>query len=264
MSKKYLLVTSDDFGISHSVNQGILQGFQRGLVRSSNFMAAAPWFPEAARLAKTHQLPIGVHVTLTSEWTNMSCAPITGAKSLTNELGYFYSDYQSLLPTIDIEDVKNEYRAQINRVIASGIQPTHIDSHMLIDLSYPGSETYQFIADAIEEVAAEYGLIYTYAMNNGKLKYFDQRFELTHKTLEQVTDVLVQFESGIFHIICHCALDNEEQQALALSDESVYRWASKVRQNDLDIVSSLEFKNFVEEQGFEVIDIHKVIELNQR
>ncbi|WP_047049997.1 ChbG/HpnK family deacetylase [Vibrio mexicanus] len=59
MSKKYLLITSDDFGISHSVNQGILRGFTHGLLQSSNFMAAAPWLPEAVRLAKEHNLPMG-------------------------------------------------------------------------------------------------------------------------------------------------------------------------------------------------------------
>ncbi len=33
MNKKYLLVTSDDFGVTHSVNQGILKGFTHCILK---------------------------------------------------------------------------------------------------------------------------------------------------------------------------------------------------------------------------------------
>ncbi|MGF1694144.1 ChbG/HpnK family deacetylase [Vibrio lamellibrachiae] len=262
MSKKYLLITSDDFAISHSVNQGILRGFQHGLLQSSNFMAAAPWLPEAVRLTKQHDLPIGVHLTLTCEWTNMSCGPITGAQSLCNELGYFYSSYEELLTTLNIEDVKNEYRAQIKRVLNSGVTPTHVETHMLPELLFNGSTAYQPIAQAVEEVANEFGLIYTYAVENDRLKYFNDSFTMTHMSFEQITERLSNYQSGIYHIIGHCALDDTEQNALSLPDESVYRWAAKCRQQDLDIISSETFKAFIEMNDFELIGIKELLELH--
>lgn len=262
MTKKYLLITSDDFAISHSVNQGILQGFQKGLLHSSNFMASGPWLPEAIRLTKQYNLPIGVHLTLTCEWTNMSYGPITAAPSLSNELGYFYASYEELLDTLNIEDVKREYRAQIDRVIKSGVQPTHVETHMLPELLFEGSEVYQSLADAVDQVANEYGLIYTYAVENGKLKYFDDSFTMTHLSYEEITGRLSRYEEGIYHVICHCALDNEEQNALALPEEPVSRWAAQCRQTDLDIVSSLEFKTFLEQHNFELINIEQLLGLH--
>ncbi|WP_413110774.1 carbohydrate deacetylase [Thaumasiovibrio sp. DFM-14] len=263
MDKKYLLITSDDFAISHSVNQGIVQGFQQGLLKSSNFMAAAPWLPEAIRLTKQHQLPIGVHLTLTCEWTNMSCGPITGAQSLSNDLGYFYTSYAELLETLDIEDAKNEYRAQIQRVIKSGVTPTHVETHMLPELLFDGAEVYQPLAAAVEEVAQEFGLIYTYAVKDGRLKYFDDSFTMTHLGFNEIVEKLSGYDNGIYHIISHCALDNEEQRALALPTESVYRWGSQCRQNDLDILTSERFKAYLEANNFELISIADLLELHR-
>jgi predicted glycoside hydrolase/deacetylase ChbG (UPF0249 family) len=263
MNKKYLLVTSDDFGISHSVNQGILQGFQKGVLQSTNFMAAAPWFPEAVRIAKQHKLPVGVHLTITCEWTNLKCSPITSGKSIRNSLGYFYDNYEALLQTVDIEELKNEYRAQIQRVIDHGIEPTHVETHMLPGLVYNGMEKYQLFADAVSSVAKEFGLIYTYAANNQKLKYFDDSFESTHMSYDEVVGRLSQYDSGIYHLICHCAFVNEEQSALANRADDVHKWAANCRQQDLDIITSQPFKRFLDANNFELITIQKLKQLHR-
>lgn len=262
MNKKYLLVTSDDFGISHSVNQGILQGFQKGVLQSTNFMAASPWFPEAVRMAKQHNLQVGVHLTITCEWTNMKCSPITSGKSICNPLGYFYDSYEALLRTVELEELKDEYRAQIQRVIDHGIEPTHVETHMLPGLVFNGSEPYQLFADAVATVAAEFGLIYTYAATNQVLNYFDDSFESTHMTYDEVVHKLAQYDTGIYHLICHCAYDNEEQSALADCTEEVHRWASSCRQQDLDIVTSDQFKHFLSSNNFELITIQKLKQLH--
>ncbi len=268
MSKKYLLITSDDFGISHSVNQGILKGFTHGLLKSSNFMAAAPWLPEAIRLAKEHDLPMGVHLTLTCEWTNMSCSPITRAPSLSNNLGYFYPSYEELAENTDIksafEDIKQEYRTQIQRILDFGVQPTHVETHMTPEHQWEGNETFLPIVQAAKEVAAEFGLIYTYAFEGGKPKYFNDSFTLTHLSYAQMTQRLASYGDGIYHLVCHCALDNEEQNALALPQEPGYSWAAQCRQIDLNIITSLKFKTFLEENNFTLIDIEQLLKLHQR
>lgn len=262
MNKKYLLITSDDFAISHSVNQGIVEGFKQGLLQSSNFMAPAPWFPEAVRLTKQHNLPIGVHLTLTCEWTNMCFSPITDAPSLCNELGYFHSSYAELIKTMDIEQVKKEYRAQIQRVLASGVQPTHVETHMLSSILSEQDDVYQCIADAVEEVASEFGLIYTYATKNYQYRYFDDCFTMTLMDYPEIIKRLDSFKSGVYHLICHCAYDNKEQNALALDSEPVFKWAAKSRQQDLDIVTSEVFKKYLQDNNFELINIEDLIRLN--
>lgn len=267
MNKKYLLITSDDFAISHSVNQGIVEGFQKGLLQSSNFMAPAAWFPEAVRLTKQHNLPIGVHLTLTCEWTNMCCSPITAAPSLRNKLGYFYSSYAEILDNNDDigklqEDIKAEYRAQIQRVLANGIKPTHVETHMLSSILYKTEDAYLFIADAVEQVAEEFGLIYTYMADNYQYKYVDDCFTMTLMDYPSIIKRLDSFKAGIYHLICHCALDNEEQNALALVDEPVSEWAAKSRQQDLNIITSPEFKQYLQDNDFQLINVEELISLN--
>lgn len=260
--KRYLLITSDDFGVTHSVNQGILKGFTNGVLQSTNFMATTPWFPEAVKIAKDFNLQVGVHLTLTSEWTNMKHSPITGAKSLTDDLGYFYTNYDNLSKTADLDDIKNEYRAQINRVLKAGIKPTHVESHMMAPLTFPTyPEFYDEVHRITVEVANEFGLIYTYHTDNRKSKYFGQTLELTLKNYADITKQLKELPEGIHHLICHCGFDNQEQRSLSNPSDPVYIWGAKARQQDLDIITSDMFKKFLDSEGFELIDIGRLKEL---
>ncbi|WP_075202616.1 ChbG/HpnK family deacetylase [Vibrio mexicanus] len=196
----------------------------------------------------------------------MSCSPLTRASSLSNELGYFYPSYEELAENTDIkhaiEGIKQEYRAQIQRILDFGVQPTHVETHMTPEHQWEEDDTFKPIVQAAEEVAAEFGLIYTYAFKNGKSKYFNDSFTLTHLNFEQTTERLASYGDGIYHLVCHCALNNEEQNALALPHEPAYSWAAKCRQTDLDIVSSLEFKTFLEENQFTLINITQLLELH--
>src|SRR3990172_1460747 len=132
MNKKYLLVQSDDFCMCHSVNVGIVKAISKGIVRSSYFMAACPWFLEGAALAKKHKLRMGVHLTMTSEWDRFRWGPITPAPSLRDPSGNFFSNYADLVKHAKEHEIYDEYKAQIDRVSANGIKPTHLDTHMQI------------------------------------------------------------------------------------------------------------------------------------
>lgn len=258
---KYLLITSDDFGVTHSVNRGILNGFNNGVLQSTNFMASTPWFSEAVKLTKENNLPVGVHLTLTCEWTNMKFGPLTKAKSLSGEDGFFKASYAELLKSADFNDIENEYRAQIDKVINMGIKPTHVETHMLSPMIPGINDIMTGIAHSAEKVAGEYGLIYTYAVNDTKLKYFDTFNELTHRSFSEITDILNSCKDGIHHLICHCAYDSEEQRSIAHTSDPVYRWASKCRQNDMDIITSDRFRTFLEDKNFKLIGIKQLLEL---
>lgn len=258
---KYLLITSDDFGVTHSVNQGIVNGFKNGVLQSTNFMAPTPWFSEAVKLTRDNNLPVGVHLTLTCEWTNMKFGPLTNAKSLIGDDGYFKTSYLDLLSNADFDDIENEYRAQIDRVIQMGIKPTHVETHMLAP-KFAGSEVKQYeVAKTAEKIAKEYGLIYTYATDEKRLKYFDSFNELTHKSYSEITDILSCCKNGIHHLICHCAYDTNEQRSIANTGDPVYKWASECRQNDMDIITSDRFRDFLNDQKFRLIGIKELLKL---
>jgi len=128
---KRLLVTSDDFGMCHAINVGTLRAMTAGIVRSTNLMAPCPWFEEAARLCREHRLPAGVHLTLTCEWDQLRWRPLTEAASLRDSRGYFFASHESLESHALEADIRREFAAQVAWVRAAGVEPTHLDLHMM-------------------------------------------------------------------------------------------------------------------------------------
>lgn len=133
-SGRAVLPHVDDLGSSHGANQAFLALAARGLVTCGSVMVPAPWFRELAEAVCDDQsLDIGVHLTLTSEWDSCRWAPISTisrASGLIDPDGYFWRDVASLRRALVPEAAEAELRAQIERAIAAGLRPTHIDAHM--------------------------------------------------------------------------------------------------------------------------------------
>src|SRR5688500_12383661 len=131
---KLLIVHADDLGMAHSVNAATIKGFESGLVNSGSIMVPCPWFAEIAAYARANpQADLGLHLTLTSEWTTFRWGPVTPkdrVSSLLDKNGYFQLTETEAAAKADPKEVELEIRAQIERARASGIQPTHLDSHM--------------------------------------------------------------------------------------------------------------------------------------
>lgn len=124
----------DDLGASHGANQAFLELAARGLVTCGSVMVPGPWFREiVAASAADPALDLGVHLTLTSEWDACRWAPISTcsrASGLIDDDGCFWRDVESLSRRLVPEAAEAELRAQIERAIAAGLAPTHIDAHM--------------------------------------------------------------------------------------------------------------------------------------
>jgi chitin disaccharide deacetylase len=100
-------------------------------------MVPCPWFTEIVDANAHLDLDVGVHLTLTSEWAHYRWRPvstISRASGLIDEDGYFHRDIPSLLPTLVPEAAEMEMSAQIERALASGLRPTHVDAHMGVAL----------------------------------------------------------------------------------------------------------------------------------
>jgi chitin disaccharide deacetylase len=155
---RLLIINADDFGVSHAVNAAILRTLTEGVVRSTTLMAPCPWALHAMRLVREHpDIACGVHLTVVSEYPDYRWGPLRPrgqVPSLLDESGFFYSnDRQAeLLARARLGDLEVEFRAQIEAVLAGGLQPTHLDWHCL----YDGGRDDVF--DLTVGLAREYGL----------------------------------------------------------------------------------------------------------
>jgi len=131
---KLLIVHADDLGMAHSINVASIKGLETGLVSSASIMIPCSWLPEIAAYARTHpEADLGLHLTLTSEWSLYRWGPVLAKErvpSLLDSGGYFYATETEAAAHIDPKEAEAEIRAQIARARALGIQPTHLDSHM--------------------------------------------------------------------------------------------------------------------------------------
>ena len=145
----------DDLGSSHGANEAFLSLASRGLVTCGSIMVPGPWFREIAEAGVANPaLDLGVHLTLTSEWDRCRWAPISTvspASGLIDPDGYFWRDVASLRAHLVPEAAEAEMRAQIERALAAGLAPTHLDAHMAAAM-LPES------LDAHVRLGGEYGL----------------------------------------------------------------------------------------------------------
>lgn len=135
-----LIVNADDFGFSPGVNEGVRLAHEAGALRSATLLAAGEAFDEAVGLARTRPgLGVGCHLALAG--MPALCDPasiptLAGPDSaLPRSLGALVAPW--LRGRIRPEDVRRELAAQIEKVRAAGIRPTHVDGHKHV-LALPG------------------------------------------------------------------------------------------------------------------------------
>jgi len=132
--RRVALFHADDVAMCHGANAAFVELSKRGALTCGSVMVPCPWFTEMAEIASEDPtLDVGVHLTLTSEWQTYRWAPISTAKKssgLIDKDGYFWRKLPMLAANCVPEAAEIEVRAQIERALASGMDITHIDTHM--------------------------------------------------------------------------------------------------------------------------------------
>ena len=136
---KQLVVNADDFGFAHDVNAGIVDSHTEGILTATTLMANGSAFADAVRLAREHsKLDVGVHLVL------------VGGNSLITGLP-LPSSVNELIQAIVRRKINpyDELKPQIERIVAAGIQPTHLDTHKHTHLFPP-------VLSAVARLSQEY------------------------------------------------------------------------------------------------------------
>ncbi|MBX9702494.1 MAG: ChbG/HpnK family deacetylase [Acetobacteraceae bacterium] len=127
---RLLIVNCDDLGVSRPANRAILRAMTQGLATSASLMVPCPWAEEAARMLRG--LPVGVHLTLTSEYAAPRWRGLTAGASLHDAAGFLHARTVPALASVAAEEARAECRAQIEAALGWGVDVTHLDAHMNI------------------------------------------------------------------------------------------------------------------------------------
>ena len=98
-----------------------------GAATSAGLLVPAPWARDAA--ARAAGRDVGVHLTLTAELPRYRWGPVTIAPSLLGGDGGFPATVADLHDHADPDEVRRECRAQLERAVLFGVDPTHLSVH---------------------------------------------------------------------------------------------------------------------------------------
>jgi len=129
---KDLIVNADDLGWTEGVNRGIVEAHRKGLVTSTSLLANGRAFESALLAARNNpELGVGVHLNLSDGPPTAAAESVAGLLNATGELE---GGPENLLlriagRSLPLEEVEREWDAQIGKIRAAGVNPTHLDGH---------------------------------------------------------------------------------------------------------------------------------------
>ena len=255
---KLLIIHADDLAVAHSVDAASFDALDKGGVTSASIMVPCPWLNEVAAYAKDHpDADLGLHLTLTSEWKIYRWGPEEAkdkVASLLDPSGYLWPETGPAVQNLKAEEAEREIRAQVERAIAAGIHPTHLDSHMGVLFARPD------LFAAYVKVAHDYHLPFL------AVKVTDERAKLLSLLSEKdpIVDSIVManptvhadqwkefygnaiknLKPGLSEMIVHLGHDDTELQAVTIDHPN---FGSAWRQRDYEFVTSPEFKKMLDE-----------------
>lgn len=264
---KLLILHADDLGLSHSEDSASINLFENGDVSSGSIQVTCPWFSEIAHYASAHPgADLGIHLTLTSEWKYYKWGAVSTTdytSGLLGSNGFFYNDVDSLGMMARPSAVKAELKAQIEKAIHAGIQPTHLDAHM--GCCFINRDFFKAYLD----LAHEYKLPCLLNVDAFKLMFhldisdlISDKDVVTDKVFMALspaplqdraayyTHILNSLEPGLNCILLHAAFDDDEMQAITVEHPD---YGAAWRQADYDFFASSACKQTLEKNHIRLI-----------
>lgn len=244
---RYIIVNADDFGLSPSVNKGIIEAHRNGIVTSTTVMMNMPYAYEAIQYRKAFpNLGFGVHLVLTQ-----GMALGKDYQTLTYENGIFKEE-NIRQRSFDIDEVIQEWTLQIDAFYEMGIKPTHLDSHQSI-------HRFEELQSACLTIQDKYKLPFRnhFQYWHPKLKVksaFFNKFYKEKLSLTTLISAINRINDGqVLEIMCHPGLNDEDLKALSpYADE---------RQIELDLLCSLELKKQLSDLNVRLVNYSDIFEV---
>jgi predicted glycoside hydrolase/deacetylase ChbG (UPF0249 family) len=270
---KLLILHADDLGFTHSADAASFDALDKGVISSASIMVPTPWITEVAAYARAHpDADLGLHLTLTAEWETYRWGSVESkdkVPSLLDPDGTFPNNDSVVAVRAKQAEIELELRAQIQRAMALGIRPTHLDSHMGSLFTTPA------LLATYVKLAHEYHLPFLALRNNPfggpamplepndiPLDALIQAFEdgPADKWKAFYLNAIANLKPGLTEIIVHLGHDDAELQAVTVNHAP---WGSAWRQRDYNVVNSAEFKKALQDNNVVLIkwrDLQKLVQ----
>ncbi len=252
---RLLIINCDDLGACHAANVGVYESLRTGVATSATLMVPCPWSRAAA--AGYLGEDIGVHLTLNCEYDLYRWGPITHAPSLLDGDGGLPRTITDVWEHADLDEVRRECRAQIERAILWGFDVSHLDSHMgtlqlrpeffdiylelAVDYALPlrlsGASTERIVGFPFRRLAAEEGVL------------FPDHFVLVTNGVGSrrvIEKTLFDLRPGVTEMYVHPAADMPELRAFAPD------WANRVDDHHL-MVHDAALRAMITRSGVKLI-----------
>ena len=245
---RLVILHADDVGMCQAETQSFLDTAAAGTVRCGAVMAPCPWVPSVVQAFQSDPtLDLGAHITLNAEWRNYRWGPMSTRdpqSGLMDAQGAFWLNVAEFNAHARPAAAIIEIHAQVDYLLAQGIDLTHIDTHM-------GTVFHPEIAPAYMEMGLEYCLpvmvprhilkemaakgLPADALAAAKRSYdalVERGYPLIdcittceggpERRMERYIKIIDELPAGITHLLFHAARPSAELQALAPD------WANRV------------------------------------
>src|ERR1700733_13496794 len=227
---KLLIVNCMDLGFCHASSGGVYYARRNGIGTSASLVVPAPWARESAGNFRGED--VGVSLTLNAEHELYRWGPLTQAPSLLDGDGGFPRTLADIWDHADLDEVRRECRAQLERAVLWGFDISHLHSRLdallmrpeffdiylelAVDFSLPvsllGPAAEPNVGFPVRRLAEEAGVL------------FADRFVTlpAPATRAGFADLVASLPSGLTELALHPAIDTPELRAITPE------WSSRV------------------------------------
>lgn len=250
-------MNADDFGFTRDVNRGIVEAHRNGILSATTLMANGDAFEDAVQLAsRTPSLDVGCHLVL-----------IQGRSVVSGrELPRTWQELVRALLARRL-DVYEELRAQVQKIIGAGVQPSHLDTHkhthvlpgvltVLIRLASEFSVPYiRLPFDAGWAPVRPLDVWYRRRIDNAGLKGTDHflGFRLTDVlSTRSLAAALEKLPEGSTEFMCHPGYLGDELRRAATR-------LKETRERELEALTSAAVKEVIARRGIVITNYRKLL-----
>ncbi|MEO7908493.1 MAG: polysaccharide deacetylase family protein [Roseiflexaceae bacterium] len=274
------IIHADDIGMCQASVGAFAELAAFGLISSGAVMVPCGWFPAAAAGSRARpDDDLGIHLTLTCEWDAYRWGPISTCdpeSGMIDDEGYFYRTTEQAQAHGHPDAVARELAAQVERALAAGMRPTHVDTHMgsvysaaFLPLYLDVARRYRLAPMFFRDNEAGWRTRGANAEDATMMAQFSRQLEdagvplidniammpldAPDDRIGQAKRMLAGLPPGLTHFIIHPSHDTPELRACSAS------WASRVA--DYQAFMSDELRAYVRDSGIQVIGYRALQEL---